>query len=34
VMSDDAGPLEFRRAYYRGDRYKFGLKRRLGGFSG
>lgn len=30
VMADDAGPLEFRRAYYRADRYKFGLKRRLG----
>lgn len=30
VMADGAGPLEFRRAYYRADRYKFGLKRRLG----
>jgi GntR family transcriptional regulator len=30
VMADDSGPLEFRRAYYRADRYKFGLKRRLG----
>lgn len=33
VMADDDGPLEFRRAYYRADRYKFGLKRRLGGIA-
>jgi len=33
VMADDDGPLEFRRAYYRADRYKFGLKRRLGGIT-
>lgn len=30
VMVDDAGPVEFRRGYYRGDRYKFGIQRRLG----
>ncbi|MFK5635865.1 MULTISPECIES: GntR family transcriptional regulator [unclassified Ornithinimicrobium] len=29
VMSDEQGPLEFRRAYYRADRYKFAVKRRL-----
>lgn len=29
VMSDERGPLEFRRAYYRADRYKFAVKRRL-----
>ncbi|WP_256840609.1 GntR family transcriptional regulator [Ornithinimicrobium faecis] len=29
VMSDDEGPLEFRRAYYRADRYKFAVKRRV-----
>lgn len=29
VASDDQGPLEFRRAYYRADRYKFAVKRRL-----
>ena len=29
VMSDDDGPLEFRRAYYRADRYKFAVKRRV-----
>lgn len=29
VMSDAQGPLEFRRAYYRADRYKFAVKRRL-----
>lgn len=29
VMSDADGPLEFRRAYYRADRYKFAVKRRL-----
>lgn len=31
VMADDEGPLEFRRAYYRGDRYKFGIRRPLNG---
>lgn len=29
VMSDADGPLEFRRAYYRADRYTFALERRL-----
>lgn len=29
VISDAAGPLEFRRAYYRADRYTFALERRL-----
>lgn len=29
VMADEEGPLEFRRAYYRPDRYKFGLSRSL-----
>lgn len=29
VMSDSEGPLEFRRAYYRADRYTFAVKRRL-----
>lgn len=30
LMSDQDGPLEFRRAYYRGDRYKFAVSRPLG----
>lgn len=30
VMTDEGGTLEFRRAYYRADRYKFGVQRRLG----
>jgi GntR family transcriptional regulator len=29
VMADEQGPLEFRRAFYRADRYKFGLSRSL-----
>lgn len=29
VFSDDEGPLEYRRAYYRADRYKFAMKRRI-----
>lgn len=29
VISDAQGPLEFRRAYYRADRYTFALERRL-----
>lgn len=29
VMADERGPLEFRRAYYRADRYKFAVDRRL-----
>ncbi|HLS25294.1 MAG TPA: GntR family transcriptional regulator [Beutenbergiaceae bacterium] len=29
VMSDDEGPLEFRRAYYRADRYRFIVNRPL-----
>lgn len=29
VMADSQGPLEFRRAYYRADRYTFAVERRL-----
>lgn len=29
VMSDAQGPLEFRRAYYRADRYTFAVQRRI-----
>ncbi len=33
VMTDSEGPLEYRRAYYRADRYTFAVRRRLATFA-